>query len=533
MAKNILVDLNLNQNEIQNVAIQNLSADPSNAIKGQVYFNTSTNRFRVFNGTTWDEMGKEDGTVKSVAAENASNGGLTITGSPITSSGTFVIGHTNVLGSAQTTQGIYPIKYDKNGHITAAGTAFDPATKQNALNATQMNAVNSGITSSKVSTYDGYASQIAGKQNIIEDLDTIREGAAAGATALQTESDPIFTTSPAHGIQNTDISNWNGKQDKINDLTDIREGAALGKTSVQTESDPVFSASAAATITSANISTWNGKQDVISDLSAIRSGAALGSTSVQPADLTPYAKLVSPAFTGNPTAPTQNQSDNSTKLATTAFVKTAIDALPEPMVFKGTVGTGGTIAWSALPTASEHTGWTYKVIEKHTTAPICAVGDTIISNGTDWIVVPSGDEPAGTVTSVGLQNSSNGGLTITGSPITSSGTISVGHTNVLANAQATQAVYPIAIDKNGHISSYGSAQTILRKYVGTITGNGTLNSFTLNHNLGSRDVIVQVYDGANYDEVLVDIYRTDTNNVKIEFNKAPISNKIYKVVVIG
>lgn len=36
-------------------------------------------------------------------------------------------------------------------------------------------------------------------------------------------------------------------------------------------------------------------------------------------DLTGYAPLASPAFTGNPTAPTPTQFDNSTKLATTAF----------------------------------------------------------------------------------------------------------------------------------------------------------------------------------------------------------------------
>src|SRR4051812_29926356 len=47
----------------------------------------------------------------------------------------------------------------------------------------------------------------------------------------------------------------------------------------------------------------------------------------------PYATLVagfapkaSPAFTGTPTAPTQSSSDSSTKLATTAFVATAVAA---------------------------------------------------------------------------------------------------------------------------------------------------------------------------------------------------------------
>ena len=38
-------------------------------------------------------------------------------------------------------------------------------------------------------------------------------------------------------------------------------------------------------------------------------------------DLSDYATLASPAFTGTPTAPTQNTTDNSTKIATTAYVK--------------------------------------------------------------------------------------------------------------------------------------------------------------------------------------------------------------------
>ena len=63
----------------------------------------------------------------------------------------------------------------------------------------------------------------------------------------------------------------------------------------------------------------------------------------------------------------------------------------------------------------------------------------------------------GTVTSVGVQN--GGGLTISGSPVTSSGTITVGHSNSVT-AQSTEAIRPIAIDANGHISSYGSAVTI-------------------------------------------------------------------------
>ena len=116
-----------------------------------------------------------------------------------------------------------------------------------------------------------------------------------------------------------------------------------------------------------------------------------------------------------------------TELATKGWTQTQINALPTPMQFKGTIGSSGTIAWSALPAASSSSGFTYKVITDHTgSAPVCKTGDTIISNGTDWIVIPSGDEPSGTVTSVAISNATNGGLSISGSPITSSGTITIG-----------------------------------------------------------------------------------------------------------
>ena len=43
-------------------------------------------------------------------------------------------------------------------------------------------------------------------------------------------------------------------------------------------------------------------------------------TEIGNVNLSPYAPLASPAFTGNPTAPTRATSDNSERVATTAFV---------------------------------------------------------------------------------------------------------------------------------------------------------------------------------------------------------------------
>lgn len=64
--------------------------------------------------------------------------------------------------------------------------------------------------------------QIADKQDSITDLETIRSGAALGATALQiyTETDPVFKASAAAGITSANITNWNGKQDASIKFTD-------------------------------------------------------------------------------------------------------------------------------------------------------------------------------------------------------------------------------------------------------------------------------------------------------------------------
>lgn len=66
--------------------------------------------------------------------------------------------------------------------------------------------------------------------------------------------------------------------------------------------------------------------------------------------------------------------------------------LPKPMIYKGTLGTGGTI--QTLPAASaDNNGWVYKVITKGTyEGQTAKPGDTFTSNGSAWDLTPSGDD---------------------------------------------------------------------------------------------------------------------------------------------
>ena len=152
------------------------------------------------------------------------------------------------------------------------------------------------------------------------------------------------------------------------------------------------------------------------------------------------------------TATTQTQGNNSTKIATTAYVDTAISDLPSPMVFKGSLGTNGTI--TALPVdGTAIVGDTYKVITAGTYASQAAkVGDMFIcdsktSSANTWTYIPSADEPSGTVTSVKIEGVAPivvGNTT----PITTSGTRQINH----ATSGATPGSYG---DSAAQTPSYG------------------------------------------------------------------------------
>jgi hypothetical protein len=63
-------------------------------------------------------------------------------------------------------------------------------------------------------------------------------------------------------------------------------------------------------------------------------------------------------------------------------------------------------------------------------------------------------------------------------------------------------------------------------------GNSTNTSFAITHNLGTRDVQVQIYDNDTYDTVECDVVRTSTTVVTVSFATAP-NTDAYRVVVIG
>jgi len=64
-----------------------------------------------------------------------------------------------------------------------------------------------------------------------------------------------------------------------------------------------------------------------------------------------------------------------------------------------------------------------------------------------------------------------------------------------------------------------------RKFKASI-GDGTDVSIAVTHNLGTTDVIVQLFDVSSGDTVYADVVRTSTNVVTVDFGAAPATNDV-------
>jgi hypothetical protein len=117
----------------------------------------------------------------------------------------------------------------------------------------------------------------------------------------------------------------------------------------------------------------------------------------------------------------------------------------------------------------------------------------------------------------GLQTSSNGAAIklATTSGLNVSSDLAVGAGNGISVLTNT-----VAIDSSVVVSKFA-----------TNVGDGSATSYTITHNLGTRDVIVSVYEGSgSYAEVICDVNHATTNTITLLFSVAPTLNQ-YRVVV--
>ena len=182
-----------------------------------------------------------------------------------------------------------PDQTNQSGNVlTTDGTSaswvdLNLDSKQNVLNEMQIIAVNSGISADKVTKYDNYDSEKANKAN----------------------------TLAGYGI--TDAFTKDEISSKISSVYRYK-GSVETKTDLPSEN-----------LTEGDVYNVKDTGDNYAWVAPVGELAGFWDKLAGEIDLSSYATLNNPEFTGEPKAPTVLEGDNSTKIATTAFVKNAID----------------------------------------------------------------------------------------------------------------------------------------------------------------------------------------------------------------
>ena len=126
-----------------------------------------------------------------------------------------------------------------------------------------------------------------------------------------------------------------------------------------------------------------------------------------------------------------------------------------------------------------------------------------------------------------------GDLTVTGKTVTTNvETVSTSNGVVFEGNQAndhevTLKATTVTADRNIILpDAAGTVQLVDTSTFAANIGDGSATSVAITHNLGTRDVIVQIYDNSSYDTVIADVVRTSTSVVTVSFAAAPTSNDI-------
>lgn len=260
--------------------------------------------------------------------------------------------------------------------------------------------------------------------------------------------------------------------------------------------------------------------------------------------ITGAAPLASPTFTGTPAAPTQAQSDNSTKLATTAYVDTGL-ATKEPTITTLAIAKGGTgqasanSAFNAL--APSQTTNANKILKTDGTdtswVNLSTLGVSSFNTRTGAVVPATADYTVSQVTGAAPLASP----TFTGTPAAPTPTLGdnttklattaftqaaiaaiPATTNVISSAVNTMTSVVNSISSNTPIVNSSAISTSVNNATVTINGVASSAALIINSNSLSSSVntITSAVNGVSSNTPLVNssAVSTSANNITVTIN---------------
>lgn len=485
MARKFLTSIDLAKNELQNAVVQNLAADPSSPIAGQVYYNTSSNEMRIYNGTIFEAIGL-NGVTADAAEINILDGALLST--------------TELNYVDGVTSGI-------QGQLDLKSPLANPTFTGTVTLDTGVNLVFEGTTANAFELTLTSGDPTADRTVTLPDLTTT----LVGRDTTDTLTNKTITSPTVSGLY-------------LSDLSIVVEGSTADSFETTLSFvDPT--ADRTIYVPDAN-GTLARVENKLHDFALATASVDLNNQKItnltdptNPQDAA-NKRYVDAAVVGIDWKP-------SVRVATTAAI-TLATALENGDTLDGvTLATGNRVLVKNQTDATENgiyvvaaSGAPTRSTDADTAAEITASFAVFVEEGTvntdsGWVLTNNGTITVGTTALTFTQFTGLGQITAGAGLTKTANTLDViGGDGITVNADS------VVIDR----------AVVVTKYA-TNVGDGTNTSYTITHNLATRDVIVSLFDNSSpYAEVMADVEHSTTNTITLLFSVAPTSNK-YRVVV--
>ena len=470
MARLFVTDINLNKNELQNARIQGLSTAPSSPVTGQIYYDTSNNTMYYYNG-----LSSPNGPWMPMS------GSTEVIQDVI---GSAVLGGTGLSATYNDTAGTTTIDLD-NTAVTAGSYGSSTAIPTFTVDA-QGRLTAAGTATVATTLSIAAESGTADTVNLLTDTLTFAAGEGINTTVtdntITIAGEDASTSNKGVASFNSDDFNTTDGHVELEDTvvkTVTTDSGALtpsghGLSILGGEGIDVTHAGTSITVAGEDASTANKGVASFADADFTVTSGAVTIKNVNLATQTTGNYIATIAGTANEVEVSGSGSENS---AVTI-------GLPNDVTITNNLTVGGNL--NVTGTINSVNTTTVNIV------------DNKINLNTDFTGTPTAD--------AGIRVERGDGADV----------------EILWNE--TNDNWTLTNDGTNY-------HAITRKFTQTV-GDGSLTQIPVTHNLGSRTVVVNVYDSATYDTIECDVVRTSTTVVTLGFTVAPASGA-YTVVIVG
>lgn len=496
-----LNNLNLAQNELQNAAVQKLALAPSTPVEGQLYFNTTSDTLFIRAGGNWvdalkqgDVTGVTSGTPTTLSVANGTGPvpSISIVTAAIAAGGEALATAGQIVDYvASISSGVVSVASGDTDRISIGGTASAPTV--DVVTAAIADAGTNLATADQIHTFVtdfGYTTNVGTVTSV---------AAGSGLTLTGTG-----TVNPTLSIRLTGATNYI----EVGEETDTAD--KLDKMAFSNADNDVKKIAIGEIPIAALAAVKNYVDTAVAGASSFQGGYD-AATNTPDLTLSPAAGSILKGFqwavTADGTFFTEqvrvgdlliSDIDNPTTLADWTTVQSNVDLASTTTV--------GLASFSDTNFAVSSAG-------------VVTVKNNGIALGTET----TGNYVAALGTSTGLDNT-------TGTGEGSTPTISLNFEELPEEIGTEFIMYNDgeAVPRRATPSLAASLLNSETTFAGTITSNDVVT-----HNLGTKDVIVQLYDTATFDTVFADVDRTTNDAVTVSFGQTPANDIRVLIQKIG